>query len=54
MGRAEAYAMSNPPIPSFIDGIGNGLGYSAVLIFVATIREFFGNGSILGMQILEK
>lgn len=54
MGRAEAYAMSNPPIPSFLDGIGNGLGYSAVLIFVATVREILGNGSWFGIQLLEK
>lgn len=54
MGRAEAYAMSNPPIPSFLDGIGNGLGYSAVLIFVASIREILGNGSWFGIQFLEK
>ncbi|MDO4441775.1 MAG: NADH:ubiquinone reductase (Na(+)-transporting) subunit D [Moraxella sp.] len=54
MGRAEAFAMSNPPIPSFLDGIGNGLGYSAVLIFVAVIRELLGNGSLFGMQILSK
>ena len=54
MGRAEAFAMSNPPIPSFLDGIGNGLGYSAVLIFVATIREVIGNGSWFGMTLLEK
>ncbi|WP_019673779.1 NADH:ubiquinone reductase (Na(+)-transporting) subunit D [Psychrobacter lutiphocae] len=52
MGRAEAFAMSNPPVPSFLDGIGNGLGYSAVLIFVATIRELLGNGSILDISIL--
>ena len=54
MGRAEAFAMSNPPIPSFLDGIGNGLGYSTVLIFVASIRELLGNGSLLGVQILDK
>lgn len=52
MGRAEAFAMSNPPIPSFLDGIGNGLGYSTVLMFVATIRELLGNGSLLGIQLL--
>ena len=52
MGRAEAFAMSNPPVPSFLDGIGNGLGYSAVLLFVATIRELLGNGSILGITLL--
>ena len=54
MGRAEAYAMSNPPIPSFLDGIGNGLGYSAVLLFVASIREIVGNGSWFAIQILQK
>ncbi|AWT48164.1 NADH:ubiquinone reductase (Na(+)-transporting) subunit D [Psychrobacter sp. YP14] len=53
MGRAEAFAMSNPPVPSFLDGIGNGLGYSAVLLFVATIRELLGNGSILGITLLQ-
>ncbi len=52
MGRAEAYAMSNPPVASFLDGIGNGLGYSVVLIFIATIRELFGAGSWLGFQII--
>lgn len=54
MGRTEAFAMKNPPIPSFIDGIGNGLGYSMVLIFVGTLRELFGNGSLLGVEILQK
>lgn len=52
MGRAEAFAMKNPPIPSFLDGIGNGLGYSVLLIFLAIIRELFGSGSLLGVQIL--
>lgn len=52
MGRAEAFAMSNPPIPSFMDGIGNGLGYSAVLLFVASIRELLGSGSWLGITLL--
>ena len=52
MGRAEAYAMKNPPIPSFIDGIGNGLGYSVVLIAVAVVRELFGAGKLFGMEIL--
>ncbi len=52
MGRAEAYAMKNGPIMSFFDGIGNGLGYSAILIVVAVIRELFGSGSILGFTIL--
>jgi len=52
MGRAEAYAMANPPWPSFLDGLGNGLGYSAILIGVATIRELFGTGHLLGLEIL--
>lgn len=52
MGRAEAYAMKNGPIMSFFDGIGNGLGYSVILIVVAVIRELFGSGSILGFTIL--
>ena len=53
MGRAEAFAMSNPPVPSFLDGIGNGLGYSAVLLFVATIREILGAGTWFGITILQ-
>ncbi len=52
MGRAEAYAMKNPPLESFWDGIGNGLGYSAVLISLAFVRELFGSGKILGMEIM--
>ncbi len=52
MGRAEAFAMQNPPIPSFFDGIGNGLGYSIVLLFVATVRELTGSGSLFGFEIL--
>ena len=52
MGRAEAYAMKNPPLPSFIDGIGNGLGYSVVLIAVAVVRELFGAGKLMGIEIL--
>lgn len=52
MGRAEAFAMKNPPIPSFLDGIGNGMGYSLVLIIVAVIRELFGAGTLLGVTIL--
>jgi Na+-transporting NADH:ubiquinone oxidoreductase subunit D len=52
MGRAEAFAMKNPPMPSFIDGIGNGLGYSVVLICVAVIRELFGSGKLMGIEIL--
>jgi len=52
MGRAEAFAMKNPPLPSFIDGIGNGLGYSFVLICVAVVRELFGTGKLMGYEIL--
>ncbi len=52
MGRAEAFAMKNPPMMSFLDGIGNGLGYSVVLIFVAVIRELFGSGKLFGFEVL--
>jgi Na+-transporting NADH:ubiquinone oxidoreductase subunit D len=52
MGRAEAFAMKNPPLPSFLDGIGNGLGYSVVLIAVAIVRELFGAGKLMGIEIL--
>lgn len=52
MGRAEAFAMKNPPIPSFFDGIGNGLGYSAMLIALAVVRELFGSGKLLGFEII--
>jgi Na+-transporting NADH:ubiquinone oxidoreductase subunit D len=52
MGRAEAFAMKNPPGISFLDGIGNGLGYGAVLMFVGFIRELFGSGSLFGIEIL--
>lgn len=52
MGRAEGFAMSNPPISSFFDGIGNGLGYGFILMSVAFVRELFGSGSIFGMEIL--
>ena len=52
MGRAEAFAMKNPPVASFIDGIGNGLGYSVVLIVVAVVRELFGAGKLLGFEVL--
>ncbi|MFV8817375.1 NADH:ubiquinone reductase (Na(+)-transporting) subunit D [Haliea sp. E17] len=53
MGRAEAFAMKNPPLPSFIDGIGNGLGYSVVLICVAVVRELFGSGKLFGFEIFK-
>lgn len=52
MGRAEGYAMKNGPILSFFDGLGNGLGYSLVLIFVGFFRELFGSGKLLGMSVL--
>jgi Na+-transporting NADH:ubiquinone oxidoreductase subunit D len=52
MGRAEAYALKNPPLQSFIDGIGNGLGYTFVLIVVAVIRELFGSGKLFNQSIL--
>ncbi|TWE09884.1 Na+-transporting NADH:ubiquinone oxidoreductase subunit D [Pseudomonas sp. AG1028] len=52
MGRAEAFAMSNPPLASFVDGIGNGLGYSAMLVALGVVRELFGAGSLLGVEIM--
>lgn len=54
MGRAEAYAMKSKPLPSFLDGIGNGLGYGAILLSVGVVRELFGNGSLFGVEILSK
>ncbi|WP_118775317.1 NADH:ubiquinone reductase (Na(+)-transporting) subunit D [Haemophilus haemolyticus] len=53
MGRAEAFAMKSPPVESFIDGIGNGLGYGAMLIIVAFFRELIGSGKLFGMTIFE-
>jgi len=53
MGRAEAFAMKNPPLPSFLDGIGNGLGYSLVLMIVAFFRELFGAGKLWGYEVLQ-
>jgi Na+-transporting NADH:ubiquinone oxidoreductase subunit D len=52
LGRAEAYASSNPVGPSVLDGIGHGLGYAAVLLVVAFVRELFGSGKLFGMDIL--
>ncbi|MFT4556887.1 MAG: NADH:ubiquinone reductase (Na(+)-transporting) subunit D [Planctomycetales bacterium] len=52
MGRAEAYAMKNGPAMSFFDGVGNGLGYSFILIVVASFREFFGKGELLGHPVM--
>ncbi|MEO0690966.1 MAG: NADH:ubiquinone reductase (Na(+)-transporting) subunit D [Pseudomonadota bacterium] len=52
MGRAEAFAMKNPPVASFLDGVGNGLGYGAILMTVGFIRELFGSGSLFGITVL--
>lgn len=52
MGRAEAFALKNPPLESFIDGIGNGLGYSVILLIVGFFRELLGSGKLLGMSVL--
>jgi len=52
MGRLEAFAMGNKPWPAFLDGIGNGLGYGAILIIVGALRELFGAGTLLGYQII--
>ena len=52
MGRAEAFAMKEKPLLSFFDGLGNGLGYSLILIGVAIIRELFGSGTLMGYEIL--
>ncbi len=52
MGRLEAFAMMNKAWPSFLDGIGNGLGYAYILVIVGAVREFFGSGSLLGFKIL--
>ena len=53
MGRAEAFAMKNPPFESFIDGVGNGLGYGLILMLVGVIRELFGSGSLFGVTVFE-
>lgn len=52
LGRAEGFAMRNPPLPSALDGLGNGLGYSLILLIVGTIRELFGTGMLLGTPVL--
>lgn len=52
MGRLEAYAMANDPWPSFLDGVGNGMGYAIILMIVGFIRELFGSGSILGFRVI--
>lgn len=53
MGRLEAFALANKPLASALDGIGNGLGYGAILIIVAAVRELFGSGKIMGFNILK-
>ena len=52
MGRLEAFAMQNKPWPSFLDGVGNGLGYAMILVIVGAVRELLGRGSLLGFQII--
>tara|TARA_B100001093_G_scaffold484471_1_gene517916 strand:+ start:776 stop:1429 length:654 start_codon:yes stop_codon:yes gene_type:complete len=52
MGRAEGFAMKNPPIDSFLDGLGNGLGYSVILLALAFVRELFGTGTLYGFEVL--
>jgi len=52
MGRAETFAMSNPPLRSFADGLGNGLGYGGVLVLVAFFRELLGSGKLFGFDII--
>ena len=52
MGRLEALAMMNKPWPSFLDGVGNGLGYALILVIVGAVREFLGRGSLLGFQLI--
>ena len=52
MGRVEAYALGNKPWDSFMDGVGNGLGYAAILLIVAFFRELFGSGSLFGIQVI--
>jgi len=53
MGRTEAFGMKNGPVESFFDGIGNGLGYSFILIVVGFFRELFGSGKLFGMTVFE-
>ena len=52
LGRAEGFALSNPPFRSFMDGIANGIGYSSILIGVAFFRELLGSGKLLGFQVV--
>ncbi len=52
MGRVEAFALSNKPLPSLLDGIGNGLGYGAVLVIIGFFRELLGSGTLFGYQVI--
>ncbi len=52
LGRTEAYARHNPPLPAMIDAFGNGLGYSLVLVFIGAARELFGKGTLMGVTVL--
>ncbi|MDE5659048.1 MAG: NADH:ubiquinone reductase (Na(+)-transporting) subunit D [Muribaculaceae bacterium] len=54
MGRLEAFAMANSPWPSFLDGVGNGIGYTIILVIVAFFRELLGSGTLFGMQVVPK
>lgn len=53
MGRAEAFAMKEPPLASFVDGLGNGIGYGVILVIVAFLRELIGSGKIFGMTVFQ-
>lgn len=52
MGRLEAFAMGNKPWPAFLDGLGNGFGYGIILVIVSVLREFFGNGTVMGYHLI--
>ncbi|MDE6516204.1 MAG: NADH:ubiquinone reductase (Na(+)-transporting) subunit D [Bacteroidales bacterium] len=52
MGRLEAFAMANKPWPSFLDGVGNGVGYGLILVLIAFFRELFGSGTLFGYQVI--
>ena len=54
MGRVEAFALGNKPWASFLDGIGNGLGYGMILVIVAIFRELFGAGTLLGFRVIPR
>src|SRR4030043_572868 len=54
MGRLEAFAMANKPWPSFLDGLGNGVGYGIILVLVSAVRELFGSGTLWGYPVIEK